>query len=194
MSEGNIFQEQVVELRALLRQHMALSRLKNTVRSEVDLTHEKELHEELVEGFKLGGIDLTNDNTADNLHLYDSSGLDQEFSIDLLIKGSRSIEARPNKTVFEKFMSTNGDILSREMYGVLRWLKWSVAPDFGFDQEKSLDIQVFRDDELSEPFFYPINDRTIQSIHPVALVRVPQKPVDPNGPWVIVTIPIARHT
>lgn len=237
MSGGNIFQEQVVELRALLRQRMALSRLKNTVRSEVDLTHEKELHEELVEGFKLGGIDLTDDNTADNLHLYDSSGLDQEFSIDLLIKGSRSIEARPNKTVFEKFMvylrrqnasashhnssthntwsvsdsfyfhtelavrgylfrpldptftenwsldaareiprllqrkhacsfvecrpplrrfadfheatmtgilwtifthhrqSTNGDILSREMYGVLRWLKWSAAPDFGFDQE-----------------------------------------------------------
>ncbi|OXG49436.1 hypothetical protein J010_03558 [Cryptococcus neoformans] len=194
MSEGNIFQEQVIELQALLRQHMALSRLKNTVHSEVDLTHEKELHEELVEGFKLGGIDLTDDNTADNLHLYDSSGLDQEFSIDLLIKGSRSIEAHLNKTVFEKFMSTNGDILSREMYGVLRWLKWSVAPDFGFDQEKSLDIQVFRDDELSEPFFYPINDRTIQSIHPVALVRVPQKPVDPNGPWVIVTIPIARHT
>lgn len=56
MSGGNIFQEQVVELRALLRQRMALSRLKNTVRSEVDVTHEKELHEELVEGFKLGEI------------------------------------------------------------------------------------------------------------------------------------------
>ncbi|OXH09797.1 5'-3' exoribonuclease 1 [Cryptococcus neoformans A5-35-17] len=56
MSGGNIFQEQVVELRALLRRRMALSRLKNTVRSEEDVTHEKELHEELVEGFKLGEI------------------------------------------------------------------------------------------------------------------------------------------
>lgn len=60
------------------------------------------------------------------------------------------------------------------------------------EHRKTLDIQIFRDNELSEPFFYPINDRTIQSIHPVALVRVPQMSVDPNGPWVIATIPIAR--
>ncbi|KIR53736.1 hypothetical protein I315_03861 [Cryptococcus gattii Ru294] len=63
---------------------MALFRLKNGVRSEVDPTHE-ELNEELVEGFKLGGIDLTDDNTADDLYLYDNSGLDQEFSFDLLV-------------------------------------------------------------------------------------------------------------
>ncbi|OXG86271.1 hypothetical protein C345_00124 [Cryptococcus neoformans A2-102-5] len=47
------------------------------------------------------------------------------------------------QSALSEAQSTNGDILSREMYGVLRWLKWSVAPDFGFDQEKSLDIQVF---------------------------------------------------
>ncbi|ADV24116.1 hypothetical protein I305_02403 [Cryptococcus gattii E566] len=289
MSGGNIFQEQVVELRALLRQRMALFRLKNAVHSEVDLTHE-ELQEELVEGFKLGGIDLTDDNPADDLHLYDNSGLDQEFSIDLLIKGSRSIEARPDKAVFENFMillrqqntsgsngtqsasdsfyfhtklavrgylfrpldptftkswsldatreipyllqkkhacsfvecrpplrrfadfheatmtgilwtvfthirqGTDGRLVSREMWGVFRWLKWSSARDFGFNQEETLDIQVFRDNELSKPFFYPINDRTIRSIHPVALVRIPQKPADSNGPSVVVTIPIARHT
>lgn len=103
MSGGNIFQEQVVKLQALLCQCMALFNLKNMVHSEVDLTHE-ELQEELVEGFKLGGIDLTDDNPADDLCLYDNSSLDQEFSIDLLIKGSRSIEAHPDKAVFENFM------------------------------------------------------------------------------------------
>lgn len=237
MSGRNIFQEQVVKLWALLRQRMALLRLKNAVSSEIDPTHEKELHKELVEGFKLGGIDLANDNTADNLHLYDSSSLDQEFSIDLLIKGSRSIEAHPDKAVFENFMiylqqhnasvshhnspthntwsaldsfyfhselavrgyrfqpldptftenwlldaareiphllqrkhacsfvecrpplhrfadfheatmtgilwtvfthirwNMDGHILSREMWGVLRWFKWSTARNFGFNQE-----------------------------------------------------------
>lgn len=145
MSGRNIFQEQVVKLWALLRQRMALLRLKNAVSSEIDPTHEKELHKELVEGFKLGGIDLANDNTADNLHLYDSSSLDQEFSIDLLIKGSRSIEAHPDKAVFENFMIyLQQHNASVSHHNSPTHNTWSALDSFYFHSELAVRCYCFR--------------------------------------------------
>lgn len=83
MSGRNMFQEQVIELRSLLRQLFAILRLNNLITSELEPA-EKQLGEQLIEGYRKGGIDMGMDNDIDDLLLYDNSGLDQQFSIDLL--------------------------------------------------------------------------------------------------------------
>ncbi|OWZ60516.1 hypothetical protein AYX15_07125, partial [Cryptococcus neoformans] len=61
-------------------------------------------------------------------------------------------------------------------------------------EEKTLDIQVFSQHQLSPPFFFPIHAKSLPSIHPVALVSVPQRSSAPLGTKIIVTIPVVRHT
>ena len=61
MSGRNMFQGQVVELRSLLRQRFALQRLNTLATSELEPA-EKQLGEQLIEGYRKGGIDLGMDN------------------------------------------------------------------------------------------------------------------------------------
>ncbi|KIR53832.1 hypothetical protein I315_03446 [Cryptococcus gattii Ru294] len=287
----NMVQEQVVALPALLRQRFALQHLKKVVQSEIDLPDTTGYRERLVDGFRLGGLDVGGEDDNGDLYFYDNSGLDQEFSVDLLSRRRRS-EGSTDKEVFRRFLSdylprtaqtlihptdeaiTNsfvfhhelvvrgyrfrpldptfneewivngaaqvsfllnrknacsfvecrpplrrfaefhqptmtgilwsvfshtrrtpdGRIMSHRLFGVFRWFKPSIVYGYQYDEEKTLDIQVFSQNQLSPPFFFPIHARSLPGIHPVALVSIPQKSSAPSGTKVIVTIPIARHT
>ncbi|OWZ61504.1 hypothetical protein AYX14_06999 [Cryptococcus neoformans] len=103
MSGRNMFQEQVVELRSLLRQRFALLRLNSLITSELEPA-EKQLGEQLIEGYGKGGIDMGMDNDIDDLLLYANSGLDQQFSIDLLSQRDR-IDGHPTQEVFRRFLN-----------------------------------------------------------------------------------------
>ncbi|OXG48073.1 hypothetical protein C355_04639 [Cryptococcus neoformans Th84] len=291
MSGRNMVQEQVVALRALLRERFALQRLKQVMRCEIDPADTAEYKERLVDCFGLGGLNVGGEDDADDLAYYDNSGLDQEFSLDLLSHGRRS-EGSADKEVFCRFLreylprmgqqpdrpggegitdtfefhhelrvrgyrfrpldptfkeewivdgatqlprllnrsnacsflecrpplrrfgefhqptmtgilwtvfshiqrAPDGRILSHRLFGVFRWFKPSAAYGYRYDEEKTLDIQVFSQHQLSPPFFLPIHAKSLPSIHPVSLISVPQRSSAPLGTKVIVTIPIARHT
>ncbi|AAW41982.2 hypothetical protein CNB05440 [Cryptococcus deneoformans JEC21] len=98
-------------------------------------------------------------------------------------------------TVFSHIRrASDGRILSHRLFGVFRWFKPSIAYGYRYDEEKTLDIQVFSQHQLSPPFFFPIHAKSLPSIHPVALVSVPQRSSAPLGTKIIVTVPVARHT
>lgn len=103
MNGRNMVQEQAVALRALLRERFALQRLKQVMRSEIDPADTAGYKERLMVGFGLGGLDVGGEDDADGLAYYDNSGLDQEFSVDLLSYGRRS-EGSADKEVFCRFL------------------------------------------------------------------------------------------
>lgn len=103
LSGRNMFQEQVIALRALLRGRSAFLHLNKVFLSEAAVNNEAYL-EEVLDGFKQGGIDLRVDDELETLRLFDNSGLDQQFSIDLLSRGRRT-QATEDKDVFRHFLT-----------------------------------------------------------------------------------------
>ncbi|ODN90228.1 hypothetical protein L198_06246 [Cryptococcus wingfieldii CBS 7118] len=89
MSGRNMFQEQVIAFRALLRERSAFLLLRRMLRSK-GTNDQEPCMEELREGYKRGGIDSQLSEELETLGLFDNSGLDQRFSIDLLSRGPRT--------------------------------------------------------------------------------------------------------
>ncbi|OXC86255.1 hypothetical protein C344_01432 [Cryptococcus neoformans AD1-7a] len=140
MSGRNMVQEQVVALRALLRERLALQRLKQVIQSGIDPADTAGYKERLMDGFGLGGLDVGGEDDADDLAYYDNSGLDQEFSVDLLSHGRRS-EGSADKEVFCRFLR---DSLPRMAQQPNRPGGEGITNSFEFHHELSVQGDRFR--------------------------------------------------